>query len=638
MAPNIEFYEFIPQVLDQAAPVPLTLRVRLDAAPSAATIHLVFTNNNVTLTPDAAGTTFTGTIPAAALLTGLAADDVNRRAFGLLNVTPQNNATWILGDVLTGAVPQVSVQPIAADVQFSDHLVNMTFPALADNFAAVRLQLPAICQKFYQHFDDDYDFLQLVFARAYPQPPEHNATRNDVQGIGAPPLNVSPQFGSAGRLLGISFWPHPTAFDAAAPTTMHELGHQWIDHLAFAPFKPGNPHWPVSDLATDLMGYSRKVKGQFQEDQFNYDLQPIAGGKFKLVPNNQPKSFSDLSLYLMGMLPANQVAQHFIFDDQTQPIAPNGTLSGPVTHVGINDVIAGAGPRVPDFSASQKRFRVATILVTRNALAPVETIRLYDYFAARGAAKTLLAFHDGGIKGMTKPFRVITNGTGRFDARIKRHILIDASRDGGTWWFPQHGPYQPGAPHQGKALADHFRSLHHTVQELAPGAAITPALLAGFDIVVRVAGKGAYAPAEIAAYDAWVKDFGSLLLLAEHHPQDALATHFGLTFKGVVRGQQLLSSFTPHPLTNGVMPILYPGGSGLTAQPASAIVLGKLSAASFLDLDDDGVKDPGEPSAPAGLGVMPFGHGRVVFCGDGNLWETVPQPLVKNTLHWFSAP
>jgi hypothetical protein len=646
MAPVIQFYELTPMVLDQAAPVPLTLRVHLDSPATAAVIHFQFINGSVTLTPDAAKTTFTGTIPAAALLTGLAADDVNRRAFGKLTVTPEDFDTWIFGDVLTNTIPAASPQPVAPDVQFSDHLVNINFPALANVFndpnICVRKQLQAICQAFYQHFDDDYDFLHLVFARDYQQQPtEHNPARIDAKGIGVlQPFDNAWQFGSAGRLLGITFWSHPSAFDGAAPTTMHELGHQWIDHLNFGAFASGNPHWPVSDLASDIMGYSRIVNTHFQEDQFNYDLQPIAGGNFKLVPNNQPKGFSDLSLYLMGMLPANQVGTHFVFNDQTQPIVPNGTLSGPVTNVTIADVIAGANQRVPDFNSSQKRFRVATILVTKSGLAPVEAMRLYDFFAARCAAKAQVPYHQGSIKAMAKPFRVVTNGAGRLDPRIKRHILVDASRDGGVWWSPQpqSGPFNINAPHQGKALADHFRSLLHTVKELTPGTAITPALLADFDIVIRVAGKGAYSAPEIAAYDAWVKDFGSLLLLAEHHPQDQLASHFGLTFKGIVRGQQMLSTFVPHPVTSGVAPIPYPGGSGLTAQPAGATVLGKLSAASFLDLNDNGINDPGEPSAPAGLGVMPFGQGRIVFCGDANLWETVPQPLVKNTLHWFASP
>ena len=167
---------------------------------------------------------------------------------------------------------------------------------------------------------------------------------------------------------------------------------------------------------------------------------------------------------------------------------------------------------------------------------------------------------------------------------------------------------------------------------------ITSSLLADFDIVIRAAAKGPYTASEIEAYDAWVKAGGSLLLLAEHHPADALATHFGLIFQGITRGQQLLSTYAAHPLTAGTGPIFYGAGSGLTSHPPAASVLGWLSAATFLDLNDDGVKGPGEPSSPAGLGVMPFGKGKIVFCGDTNLWTNVPQPLVKNTLHWFASP
>jgi hypothetical protein len=236
---------------------------------------------------------------------------------------------------------------------------------------------------------------------------------------------------------------------------------------------------------------------------------------------------------------------------------------------------------------------------------------------------------------------------GRAEAPARKlHILIDASHDGGTWWFPQRTTYSAGAAHQGKELADHLRSLGHQVRELGHGEAINPQRFAGVDVVVRVAGSGAYANWEIDAYDRWVSGGGGLLLLVEHHPQDALAEHFGLQFRGVARvsGEAPhdttteLARFIPHPLTEGVHPLPYVGGSGLTSQPAEARILGRLSREVYLDLDDNSVKDPGEPAAPAALGVLPFGHGRIVFCGDANLWEAVPKRLIQNTLSYLTAP
>ena len=50
------------------------------------------------------------------------------------------------------------------------------------------------------------------------------------------------------------------------------------------------------------------------------------------------------------------------------------------------------------------------------------------------------------------------------------------------------------------------------------------------------------------------------------------------------------------------------------------------------------MKVPDEPVAPAALGILPFGQGRIVFCGDSNLWQAVPQPLIKNTLSYLTAP
>jgi Domain of unknown function (DUF4350) len=641
MAPQLLYYQLTPLVLNQAAPVPPALEARFDSAPTAVKIHFDALNTNLTLTPDATGKVFTGSLPPAALTTGLTAADVNRKFIGHLLVTTgaQTEQYNVFGDVMTAAIPPVTVHPVAADVQFSDHLVNVHLPALADQFVGgVNLQLTSIAQTFFAHFPDEYDFLQLVFPRSYISNRYHSATRNDVQGIGQQLFNSTAQYGSAGRLLGLSMFPVPTLFDGVSSSTTHELGHQWLAFLKFAPLEQGVPHWPISDLATDIMGYSIFANGQAQGGQFNYDLQPVGGGNFKMVPSTSPKTFSDLSLYLMGQKPSNQVGDHFVFDNQAQPIADNGILSGPVTTVTINDVIAHLGARSPDFSKSQKCFRVATILVTKNGLAPLDAMRQYDFFAARASATTPLAYTDGFVKRTARPFSMLTNGVGCLHTRIKRSILVDASRDGGVWWFPQTGPFVPANPHQGHALATHLRGLGHTVRELPRPTAITASLLADIDIVIRVGGDGPYTPAELDAYDAWVKNGGGLLLLAEHHAADALATHFGLQFKGITRGQQVLSTYAPHPLTAGAGPVFYGVGGGLTAHPPSATVLGWLSAATFLDLNDDGVKGAGEPSGPAGLGVMPFGKGKIVFCGDANLWTQVPQPLVKNTLHWFASP
>ena len=58
-----------------------------------------------------------------------------------------------------------------------------------------------------------------------------------------------------------------------------------------------------------------------------------------------------------------------------------------------------------------------------------------------------------------------------------KKILVDASHDGGGWWFPQAGSYSANLPHQGKALADLLRSRGFTVDELPRDILITDSIL-----------------------------------------------------------------------------------------------------------------------------------------------------------------
>jgi hypothetical protein len=211
-------------------------------------------------------------------------------------------------------------------------------------------------------------------------------------------------------------------------------------------------------------------------------------------------------------------------------------------------------------------------------------------------------------------------------------LLVDASRDGGVWWFG-------GSPnHQGAALAGYLRSEGFEVTELEQGATITFDLLSTYAIVIRANESFGYSSSEINAYQAYVRDGGDLLLLGDFvrpSERDTLGESFGISFRGVSRGENVLEEFSPHPITLGVTRLSYRVGSGLLEQPPGAELLGFLSRDTYLDLNDNGRRDGNEPFRAAALGAMSFGEGKIVFCGDTNLWQTVPQPLVRNTMDWL---
>jgi hypothetical protein len=636
-------YRFTPRVVEPAVTPGVVLEVEVDGSPTAVRLELAATGSEVDLrddgvAPDAAAGDgiYTIGLTTAQVTFGYDATDVHRNFVGYLrlydgaSMEAQYN---LIVDVLTPEVPGVDLRVLAPDLQWSDHLVNIHD---AGFFAAP--SIPAVTSRFYAAFGDDYDFINLIYGTPRFENRHHFAVKNDVSGVGIAPLDNTAAYGSAGRLLGITVFPLPTFFDAAERAHNHELGHQWINFLAASPLDAAIPHWPLSDLARGVMGWGHGPGGEGL--QFPFQLVP-SGGDYTLVADPDPAEYTDLSLYLMGLVPPAEVGGHFVFDDQAQEPVTGGTLSGPVTAVTVGDVVAALGPRSPAYPDTRRVFRVATLIVSESGLLLAEAMRLYDHFAVRGAGEAVVPFSQGLAKGETKPFYLATGGRGRLDMGINRRILVDASRDGGVWWFPQTDPFDPAAPHQGRQLAEHLRSLGHRVTELprmaGPGPFVDEEMLAGHDLVIRAVGLGGYEESEIEVYRAFVERGGALLLLADHGAPDDLALAFGLRFEGINRGIRRLSRFTPHPITQGVGSLPYQAGGGLTHFPATASILGRLSWLSYLDRNENGLRDPGDPCSPRVLGALTQGFGRVVFCGDANLWLAVPQPLVRNTLAWLGG-
>lgn len=633
-------YRFAPMVVDQALTTNVVLEVKVNGSPTEVKLMLDSTGTEVVLNDNGSGGDatandgiYTVTIGVANVLQNFTPDDVNRNFVGYLRIyqgTVQMGQYNLFIDILDNNIPSVNINVVSANVQYTEHLVNIVDSTFFSNF-----QLAPLIQDFYTYFDDVYDFINVIYEIPHFENRYHFVIRNDVQHIGLSLSNNTSTYGSSGQLLGCTVFPIPTMFDGASPDYQHELGHQWINFLPVPPLNYAIPHWPLSDLASGIMGWahSPNTAGLI----FNFDLVPT-GSDFTLVANYDSKVYTDLSLYLMGLASPSEVNDHFVFDNQNQNPTAGGLLLGPVTNVTINDIISQLGPRIPNSTNAQKKFRVATIIVSKDGLLSADAMRLYDYFSARAEEKQVVSYSSGLVKGQTKPFYLSTQQRGRLDTCIKRNILVDASRDGGVWWFPQAGPFDSAAAHQGKMLADYLRSLGHNVNELPRPYTITTGLLADYDIVIRTVGFGNYQNTEITAYLDYVQNGGNLLLLADHSATDGLATSFGLQFEGATRGDNQLTNFVAHPITQGVGPIFYNCGSGLTSYPGTAQILGSLSSLSYLDLNANGVQDSGEPSEPPVLGAMAYGNGRIVFCGDTNLWEMAPVPLTSNVLEWLIDP
>lgn len=203
-------------------------------------------------------------------------------------------------------------------------------------------------------------------------------------------------------------------------------------------------------------------------------------------------------------------------------------------------------------------------------------------------------------------------------------ILVDASKDGGVWWFPQAGTFSADLPHQGKLLADYLRSLKFTVHELPRGATITWALLRNYKKIIRAAAFTNYSTQELAAYDSFFQQTSSLLLLSDHMlytSNDGLSARLGLQFSGAYTGT--LSPVTNHAITTGVGGLPYIAGSViLQPDPALMTILGYATTTA-------------QGPAYAAMGILHHPRTRVFFLGDANGIEQLPQPFTENLVRWL---
>src|SRR5207248_637476 len=213
--------------------------------------------------------------------------------------------------------------------------------------------------------------------------------------------------GSPRRLLGVSIFPHPATFDGASRNYQHELAHQWVNQLSVPPLEQSIPHWPLSDLATGIMGC--------RAGRFPYEMRKEEN-EYVFVASPGPKRFNDLDLYLMGLLPIDEVRPHVVLENQD--IAPRAGLKvGPVIEVTGEMIVAKVGPRVPDVRTSPKVFRLATVVLSEEPLS-AEAMWFYDYFSARAEATAELPVNPREGPQTTLPFYLSTGKRGRLITRL----------------------------------------------------------------------------------------------------------------------------------------------------------------------------------------------------------------------------
>jgi hypothetical protein len=366
---------------------------------------------------------YTLTLQASDVTHNLQPDDVFRPFIGFLNVYQQQTRIFrgnIFAEVITEQLPRGAVENRGADAQNTQYVYNVVDTAFVTGQST---DVTRVVRRFYEDFPDDFDFINIVYALSRFQNRSHSTVRNDVLGIGQRVFNAASAYGSSGKLQGISAFPISGFFDGAETGYQHELAHQWINFLQVPPLDSGIPHWPISSLASGIMGFSIPPSGEGGD--YPCFLVPDPGG-IRLVPRTGVPVFTDLDLYLMGLAPPEQVQEAIVFADQTaaRTLPCTGVFTGATLKVRIADIINAVGRRIPDYTTAPNRFRVATIVVSKDELLNDDELAFYSFFAKRAEEQNETPYHSGFTKGIAKPFSISTGGRASLDAAITNKDII----------------------------------------------------------------------------------------------------------------------------------------------------------------------------------------------------------------------
>lgn len=420
IAPTVLRQRWTPYVIPETQAEPVLFEAQVSGKTSAAT--LTIDGKVYPLRDDGAGGDlaaddgiWTVQLPAATVLAKNKPEWVNRPYVGALRVAGADGTYNVFAEVWTAAIGSARLYPVDLG-QETDYVVS--YLARADQLTSLD---PAFwAKRFYATHPDQFDFLNIVLVDGARDNRHHSMVRNAVSGIGAQRMDAGATFGSATRLMGYNVFPLSAFFDHGGVGFLHETGHQWINYLPMAPLAGGAPHWPKGSVAINVMGFS--IPPNAQGGQYPYSFAPDSKGGYVVGEQNPEDltTFNMLELYLMGLASAAEVPEYFALKDQAMDLRAGQVLgAADIVPVRVADIVAAAGPRVPDAASSQKQFRSATIILSERPLDGY-AMALYDYFARRGEARTELDCSAGMVAGMRcKPWYLATGGRSTMSTRIR---------------------------------------------------------------------------------------------------------------------------------------------------------------------------------------------------------------------------
>ena len=267
--------------------------------------------------------------------------------------------------------------------------------------------LQKITQDLYSAFADQFDFIMLVTnnkerPRSVTYSGVFRKIKNDVEGIGAPLYDNSGNYGSGGRLKGIMHFAYRSA--VLRGPTLHEIAHYWAnkfrdqiapvydsEHRSYEGYYLGSgSHWGYTGFfggKGQLGGYDAAVES-LRDENLTYEGRRITWKIFSATPRfgwnsngGNSLGYNDVELYLMGMIPKEEVADLMVplpwgsalAPETKEYLADNGRWESDRVYFMAKEIVRKSwdeilgenniSERIPSVEESQKNFRILTVLL-----------------------------------------------------------------------------------------------------------------------------------------------------------------------------------------------------------------------------------------------------------------------------------
>lgn len=242
----------------------------------------------------------------------------------------------------------------------------------------------ALVQEIYQKFDDKFDFIFFILNETsrpanLPYAGELIGISNVVTGIGLPIYNNAAAYGSLGKLKSVMALTSKESL--LYGPSLHELAHNWANFIIDTKGWNGSAEYDIGAHWGFTGGNTKGQLGGFQEStlQTNIGGNPdkySVGSFYGIANGGNSVPYTDLELYLMGMIPLTEVANFDVFRglSQVSTVGSNieFTASTRVTYDNAKILSDAGGARNPTYVTSQKNFRLLVVILTPTSLTSTE--------------------------------------------------------------------------------------------------------------------------------------------------------------------------------------------------------------------------------------------------------------------------